>query len=289
MSAETPAPASPYRELTYEVSDPVAVITLNRPERLNALTTRLLSEIEHAVAAAEADPRVVGIVLTGAGRGFSAGADMDLLGSLASGEGDGAGSQDLLRSNPGSRTLGQDFDVTYAYLLRVRKPVVAAINGPCAGLAFAIAVLCDLRFASERAVFTTAFSQRGLVAEHGMSWILPRLVGPSRALDLLWSARRVDAAEALRIGLVDRVVAHDAIVSEARNYLEELARRSSPTSIALMKEQVYRDLMTTLGPAMKEANHMMLESLARDDFREGVASFVEKRPPRFPRLGPEKG
>jgi enoyl-CoA hydratase/carnithine racemase len=162
---------------------------------------------------------------------------------------------------------------------------VAAVNGPCAGLGFAIALLCDLRFASDRAVFTTAFAQRGLIAEHGTSWILPRLVGPSRALDLLWSARRVEADEALRIGLVDRVLPHDALVNEARSYLETLAAKSSPTSIKLMKQQVYRDLMSSLGPAMKEANRMMLESLGREDFREGVTSYLEKRPPRFPRLG----
>lgn len=272
-----------YRELIYEVADPVATLTLNRPERLNALTTRLLSEIPHALAAAEADSRVVGIVLTGAGRGFSAGADMDLLGAVAAGQ--GLGSDDTLDSEPGDVTLGPDFAVTYGRILRVRKPILAAVNGPCAGVAFAIALLCDLRFASERALFTTAFAHRGLIAEHGASWILPRLVGPSRALDLLWSARRVDAAEAYRMGFVDRVVPHEDLLAEARRYIEDLALRSSPTSLMVMKQQVYKHLMTTLGPAMEESNRRMMESLRRDDFREGVASFVEKRPPRFKRVG----
>ena len=276
---------SPYRELVYEVQDPVATITLNRPERLNALTTRLLSEIRHAFSAADEDPRVVGIVLTGAGRGFSAGADMKLLEDLAAGE--EIGSDDALRADPGTHALGQDFEVTYAYLLRIRKPIIAAVNGPCAGLAFAIATLCDLRFASPKAMFTSAFAKRGLVAEHGVSWILPRLVGPSRALDLLWSARKVDAEEALRIGLVDRVVPADELVEAARAYIATLAKESAPTSIMLMKQQVYRDLMQTLGPAMHTANRMMNQSLEQDDFKEGVKSFLEKRPPRFRRIGSE--
>ncbi len=272
-----------YRELTCEVREPVAVITLNRPERLNALTARLLSEIPHALAAMDKDPRVVGIVLTGAGRGFSAGADMALLGAVAAGK--GLGSDDALDSEPGDVTLGPDFAVTYGRILRIRKPLIAAVNGPCAGIAFSIALLCDLRFASERAFFSTAFAHRGLVAEHGVSWILPRVVGPSRALDLLWSARRVDAAEAYRMGFVDRVVAHETLVDEARRYIEDLAAHSSPTSLMHMKQQVYKDLMTTLGPAMQEANRLMMDSLRREDFREGVASFLEKRPPRFGRIG----
>jgi enoyl-CoA hydratase/carnithine racemase len=275
-----------YRELIYEVTEPVATITLNRPERLNALTARLLSEIPHALAAAEADRRVVGIVLTGAGRGFSAGADMDLLGAIAAGARLGReGAEDALEAEPGDVALGTDFAVTYARILRVRKPVLAAVNGPCAGVALAIALVCDLRFASERALFTTAFAHRGLIAEHGTSWMLPRLVGTSRALDLLWSARRVDATEAYRIGLVDRVVAHDTLLGDARRYIEDLAARSSPTSLMVMKQQVYKHLMTTLGPAMEESNRLMFESLGREDFREGVASFVEKRPPRFGRIG----
>ncbi|KAF0167245.1 MAG: enoyl-CoA hydratase/carnithine racemase [Caulobacteraceae bacterium] len=272
-----------YRELTLEVNEPVATITLNRPDRLNALTARLLSEIPHALAAAEADARVVGIVLTGAGRGFSAGADMDLLGAVASGK--GLGSDDTLESEPGDVALGADFAVTYSRILRVRKPIVAAVNGPCAGIGMAIALLCDMRFASENALFITAFAHRGLIAEHGMSWMLPRLVGASRALDLLWSARRVDATEAYRIGLLDRVMAPDELLAGARRYIEDLAARSSPTSLMLMKQQVYKHLMTTLGPAMQESNRLMMESLGREDFKEGVASFLEKRPPRFKRLG----
>jgi enoyl-CoA hydratase/carnithine racemase len=180
--------------------------------------------------------------------------------------------------------MGPDFLVTWGYLLTIRKPLIAAVNGPCAGLSFVIALLCDLRFASERARFTTSFSQRGLIAEHGISWVLPRLIGTSRALDLLWSARKIDAAEAERLGVVDRVVAHEALLPEARSYIENLAESCSPTSLMVMKQQVYRHLILPLGEAMEESNRLMTESLARPDFKEGVGSFVEKRPPRFGRI-----
>ena len=272
-----------YEELIYEVEDPIATITLNRPERLNALTGRLLDEIRHAIAAAEADERVVGIILTGAGRGFSAGADMQGLKSTAEGTG-GIGGAERLESSPGDPALGPDFAVTYSYLLAVRKPLIAAINGPCAGLGWVIAMLCDLRFASDKAVFTTAFANRGLIAEHGSSWILPRLIGPANALDILWSGRKFDAAEADKMGVVNRVFPHDELLTETRNYIENLAARSAPASLMIMKQQVYKHLMASLGEAMADSNELMAESLKRSDFKEGVDSFLEKRPPRFERI-----
>ena len=272
-----------YEELIYEVEDPIATITLNRPERLNALTGRLLDEIRHAVAAAEADERVVGIILTGAGRGFSAGADMQGLKSTAEGTG-GIGGGERLESNPGDPSLGPDFAVTYSYLLAVRKPLIAAINGPCAGLGWVIAMLCDLRFASEKAVFTTAFANRGLIAEHGSSWILPRLIGPANALDILWTGRKFDAAEADKMGVVNRVFPHDELLSETRSYIKGLAAHSAPASLMIMKQQVYKHLMASLGEAMTDSNELMAESLTRGDFKEGVDSFLEKRPPRFERI-----
>ncbi|HVR30737.1 MAG TPA: enoyl-CoA hydratase-related protein, partial [Thermoanaerobaculia bacterium] len=275
-----------YRELLYEVRDPVAIVTLNRPERLNALTGRLLAELKHAIAEAERDQRVVGIVVTGAGRGFSAGADMQSLKTTAE-SGRTEGGEPTLESSPGDPSLGPDFQVTYGYLLAVRKPLLAAINGPCAGLGFVIAMLCDLRFASENATFTTAFANRGLIAEHGSSWILPRLIGPSRALDILWSGRKFDAAEADRLGLLNRLLPHDALLPESVRYIEELAGRSSPTSIMIMKQQVYKHLMMPLGRALEESNALMAESLRREDFKEGVTSYLEKRPPRFRRIAQE--
>ncbi len=273
-----------YEEILYEVSDPVAIITFNRPERLNALTGRTQVELKHAMIQAEADERVVGIVLTGAGRAFSAGADMQTLSAISKAgkiERDDGLAQ--MESESRGRDVAPEFAVTWSFIPSLKKPVIAAVNGPCAGMSTAIAAMCDIRFASDKALFTTSFSQRGLIAEHGLSWILPRLLGPSRALDLLWSARKVDAEEALQLGLVDRVVDGD-VVQEARKYIEDLAQTCSPTSIMTMKRQVYLHMMRPLNEAMDESNRLMAESLARTDFKEGVASFMEKRPPSFGRI-----
>ncbi len=274
-----------YQEIRYEVDEPSALIALHRPERLNALTQRMLDEMRHAIAEAEADARVVGIILTGDGRGFSAGMDAQALAAISEGGGGGPARDASLDAQPGDPALGPDFQVTWGYLLAVRKPLIAAVNGPAAGLAMVISCLCDLRIASEDAVFRTAFAQRGLVAEHGMSWILPRLLGPSRALDLLWHPRKVTAQEALELGLVNRVVPRERLLDEARAYVGELAESGSPTSLMIMKQQVYRHLMLPLGESMRDTNRLMDESLRRPDFKEGVASFLERRSPRFSRVG----
>lgn len=274
-----------YLEIEYRVEDPVALITLNRPDRLNAMTTRMLAEIRHATAAAEADERVVGLILTGAGRGFCAGMDLAALDEIsAAGEVPREAPAELA-ADPGDAAMGEDFTGIYQYFLKVRKPVVAAINGACAGLGFCFALLCDMRFVDRGAKFSSAFSRRGLVAEHGASWLLPRIVGPSRALDLLWSARRFEGEEAARLGLADRLCEPGTTVEAARAYLAELAANCSPTSMMVIKQQVWRHLMMPLGPAMDETNRAMEDSLHRADFREGVRSFLEERPPAFQRLG----
>jgi enoyl-CoA hydratase/carnithine racemase len=274
-----------YEQIQYEVDGNAAVIRLSRPDRLNALTHKMLSELRHAIGAAEDDTRVVGIVLTGAGRGFSAGMDAQALAAGARGERNLSASDNEFNIEPGDPAMGPEFSVTYAYLLKVRKPIIAAVNGPVAGLGLSIAALCDLRFASESAVFRTAFAQRGLIAEHGASWILPRLLGPSRALDMMWSPRKIDAKEALAMGLVNRVVPGAELLREAKAYVEEIATWSSPASVMAMKQQVYRALSQPLDVAMNEANARMAESFKRKDFAEGVGSFLENRKPAFPRVG----
>ena len=274
-----------YECLLYQVDDPVATISFHRPDRLNALTGQMLLEIADAFARAEQDDGVVGIVLTGSGRGFSAGADMDLLSATSKGEGRVANEWRGETVKPGDPQMGDDFRHGYTWLLSVRKPVLAAINGPCAGLGFVLAMLCDLRYAAPEAVFTTAFANRGLIAEHGISWILPRLVGSANALDLLWTGRKFGSDEALRLGVVNRVVPQAELLVQARAYITDLVRTSSPTSLQIIKRQVYRHLNASLGPSLLETNRLMTESLTRDDFKEGVASFLEKRPPRFARVG----
>ena len=274
-----------YEEIRYEVDGPAAVITLNRPDALNALTNNMLEELKHALAEAEKDESVVGIVLTGEGRGFCAGMDMNALNSQASGGDLSAGAERRkLDADPGDKSMGDNFTVAFTYILSIRKPVIAAVNGACAGLGMSIALLCDMRFGSENTRFITAFSQRGLVAEHGQSWILPRLIGSARALDLLWSSRKTGAEEAKEMGLLDRILPQDELVPATKDYIVRLAGASSPTSLMLMKQQVYRHLNMELGDAMKESNQLMAASLQRDDFREGVKSFLEKRPPEFDRI-----
>jgi enoyl-CoA hydratase/carnithine racemase len=276
-----------YQDIDYAVEDPVAVITMNRPDKLNAFTNRMLAEIRHALAAAEQDDNVVGIVLTGAGRGFCAGMDMGSLDNLSSGSGE---REDLsaLEANPGDPEMGADFQVTFSYLLSIRKPLIAAVNGACAGLGFCFALLADMRFVERQAKFSTAFSQRGLIAEHGASWLLPRLIGSGRALDILWSARKFDGVEADRLGLAERLCDTGTSLAEARDFIVELAANASPTSLKVMKAQIYRHLNASLGDAMQETNEWMAESLVREDFKEGVRSFIEKRPPEFPRVRVEK-
>jgi enoyl-CoA hydratase/carnithine racemase len=249
------------------VEDGVAVLTLNRPDRLNAWTAEMEREYFRLLEECAARDEVRAIVVTGAGRGFCAGADMQELQSIGDGGLDAAAEGRDLRPQ--------------TYPLTVPKPILAAINGPVAGIGLVQALMGDLRFAAAGAKITTAFARRGLVAEHGMSWILPRLVGPSRALDLLFSARVVLAEEACELGLVNRVVAPEKVLDETLAYARDLAVNCSPASMAAMKRQVYGDLERGLAPSLEEANRLMVESLQAPDFVEGVASFVEKREPSF--------
>ena len=274
-----------YEQILYTVEDPIATIRLNRPAQLNAWTDRMGAEVKHALASAEADERVVAIIVTGEGRGFCAGADLKGLQSLSD-EGAEKRSEDPaeLEAFPGDPSMGDSFEGGFTYWMSIRKPIIAAINGPCAGMAVPIALCCDLRFASDRAIITTAFSQRGLIAEWGISWTLSRLVGPAHAMDLILSARRVEALEAERIGLVNRVLPHDELMPFVVDYVREMAAKCSPTSMAIMKRQLYRDQMASLGEAHRNAVDLMVESFGRPDFKEGVDSFVEKRPPRFARV-----
>ena len=272
-----------YEQILYEVNDPIATVTLHRPDRLNAWTDRMAAEVKHAMARAEADPSVVSIVLTGAGRGFCAGAD--LKGLKALGDGDRViESFEELAADPGDEALAPHFRGAFRYLASIRKPIIAAINGPCAGMAVPIVLFCDIRFASDRASFTTAFSRRGLIAEWGISWTLPRLVGTAHAFDLLFSARKIDASEAERIGLVNRVVGHDELLPFVREYCEDVAANCSPASLQVMKQQVYQATMEGLDEAHRKAVRLMVESFDRPDFKEGVRSFLEKRPPKFDRV-----
>lgn len=262
-----------YEEIAYEVDDPVAVVTLNRPEKLNALTRRTLAEVRDAVTTAAADPNVFAIVVTGAGRGFCSGLDAEALGDS------------VARGSSGREDSGAETPGLFSWLLSIEKPVIAAVNGVAAGGGMVLALMCDLRFASPQASFTTVFSKRGLISEHGTSWILPRLVGPGRALDLLWTSRRIGADEAYRIGLAEFLTGADDLLGATRRYIEQLAEDVSPASISDTKRLVYRHLGVGYDEALREADAVQWESLDRYDAREGARALLERRPAVFPRLG----
>lgn len=268
-------------ETTYLVAERVATITLNRPDKLNAWTAVMEQEVRAAMDAADNDGSVRVIVLTGAGRGFCAGADMSLLNTVATQGLDDRGRKQALATRGNREGVRADFQRKYSYFPALSKPVIAAINGPVVGLGLVIALYCDLRFASDAAKFSTAFSRRGLVAEYGMAWMLPRLVGLPNALDLLFSARTIDAAEAQRIGLVNQVFANEQFMEKVNAYARELASSVSPRSMRVMKRQVYDAMFQTLAEAIETSEQEMLASLQSEDFKEGVAHFLEKRGPQF--------
>ena len=265
-----------YQHILYEVSDKIATITLNRPDRMNAWTPIMERDVRHAMEAAAADDNVRVIVLTGAGRAFCAGADMEAL--------KGIDPDDIRRAEsmpPFDMNRRPDWQTRYAYYPSIPKPVIGMLNGATAGIGLVHALYCDLRFAADNTVFTTAFSRRGLIAEHGISWMLPRIVGHANALDLLMSARRVSSEEALRIGLVNRLYPPDQLREQTYAYARDLADFVSPSAISVIKRQLYDVPFQTLAEATIDANREMQVALKGSDFREGVASFMEKRPPRF--------
>ena len=263
-----------YTDILYDVDNLIATITLNRPDKLNAWTSEMDKEVRDAVEAAAADSKVRAIVLIGAGRGFCAGADMSRLSKVATGgRPSGNGSQQQ-RHNTGN------FEQKFSYLLAVPKPIFAAINGPIAGIAFCLVLFCDFRYMAEGARLTTAFAKRGLIAEHGSSWMLPRLIGPMNALDLLYSARMVEAAEAERLGLV-RQLPMDNFLARVQGTARELVTASSPRSIGVIKRQVFESYFQSLAEAWETADVEMTKSFGSEDFKEGVAHFIEKRPAAF--------
>jgi enoyl-CoA hydratase/carnithine racemase len=264
-----------YRDIELTIDDPVAVVRLNRPEKLNAFTYDTLAEIRRAIATAAADPAVVGIVITGNGRGFCAGLDAQALAAVTS-EG-GARRRAPL---PDGELPG-----LFTYLLEVPKPIIAAVNGVAAGGGVVLASMCDVRFASTQASFTTIFLKRGLVAEHGTTWILPRLMSPGRALDLLWTSERIDGETAHRLGLVEHLTSPEDLVESACAYVRKIAASASPASVADTKRMVYRHLGVGYPEALREIDGVQWAAVGRPDAAEGAKALLERREPKFRRLG----
>jgi enoyl-CoA hydratase/carnithine racemase len=264
-----------YEDILYRVENGVAVVTLNRPDKLNAWRGEMDRDVRAAMREAAQDEAVRVIILTGAGRGFCAGADMGMLQNIQSTE--GAGRSVVNSHQPWDPNANPSFQKQYSWFPAVPKPIIAWINGPCAGLGLILALYCDIRFAHPSAKFTTAFAKRGLIAEHGISWLLPRLVGFANAADLLYSSRTFTTPEAVSMGLTREAAGEEAVMA----YAKTLATDVSPRSLREMKREIWNAQMQSLGDAIEAANTDMIPSFKSEDFKEGVAHFVEKRLARF--------
>lgn len=275
-----------YEQIRATTENGVATITLNRPAQLNAWTPVMAEELRQAVGAAGNDPACRCIVITGEGRGFCAGADMGRLEGAAANGADAAAvaptPQDVAFPNAPGPAVQQHYPGRFGYLYSCPKPVIAAINGPCAGIGLILTLYCDLRFAAEDAKFTTAFAARGLIAEHGIAWLLPRLVGEARALDLLFSARKFTGAEAEALGLVNAALPGDALAAHVAETARVFCEDVSPRSVAIMKRQIRAGYFQSFAESLEVADQEMQASFPTPDFKEGVRSFVERRKPAFP-------
>jgi enoyl-CoA hydratase/carnithine racemase len=261
-----------------DIADGIATLTLNRPERGNAWNQAMSRDYLGALDTAARSADVRAIIVTGAGKAFCTGGDGEVLGGVADRGGVGEGD----RVEPGKLS-------DHLLALRVGKPVIGAINGACFGIGMQQALCCDMRIGSDEAKFSTAFARRGVAGEMGITWLLPRLVGTGHALDLLLSARLVRAPEAERMGLLNRVVPHADLMAEARRTAGEMAGKCAPSSMKIIKKQVWDDLDRGLQAAYNQAGELMDAAFGSDAFKEGVASWQEGRDPVFPPLSGDDG
>lgn len=271
-----------FADIKYEKSERIATITFNRPEKMNAWTPKMGVETRTAMLDADRDPNVGAIIVTGAGRAYCAGADMGALSEISAGRATATGPAPA--PSPHDEWLSQqrpDYRNQYSYVLGLSKPVIGAINGACVGLGFTTCLYQDIRIASENARMGLIFVQRGLAIEHGSSWMLPRIIGVARAVELAVTGRLVDAEEALRIGLVHRVVPQDKLMATAREVAGHIANNCSPLGVSEAKKLVWRHLFTDLATAVKEDDESMTMMTQSEDFKEGVRAFIEKRQAKY--------
>ena len=265
-------------DIKYEKSNRIAIVTYNRPEKLNAWTTRMFDDLREAMRAAEEDPDVGAIVVTGAGRAYCAGADMGGLNRLAEGTESIGG---LGRPAPGTEELNPNYQGRFSWMLSLKKPIIAAINGAAVGMGFANSLYCDIRIASTQARMGLIFPRRGLAIEFGSSWMLPRIVGIANAIDLAVTGRLIDAQEALRMGLVSRVVAPEELMRTACGLASEIATQCTPLGVSYAKRFIYEHLFTDLATALKHEDETVGIMTRSEDFKEGIQAFLEKRAPQF--------
>ena len=268
-------------DVLYAVGGGVATLTFNRPDKLNALTPEMLSEVFRLTAEAAADPAVKVIVLTGAGRGFCAGLDVGIIGSGAGGR---------VEAEPGiapqwGEDIGPEMQRLFAggwnTLITCRKPTIAAVNGPAFGWGFILALHCDIRFAARSALFNATFARIGVPGEKGSAWLLSRLVGTARAADLLFSARRFDGAEAERLGIVNAVLGDEALMAHVADYARNIADYSAPRALAAIKAQIWTAIDDSYADGFVYADAEQERATGTEDFREAFASYREKRLPKF--------
>jgi enoyl-CoA hydratase/carnithine racemase len=267
-----------FTDIIYDKADKVATVTFNRPEKLNAWTPKMGAEMREAIMDAERDSEIGAVIITGAGRAYCAGADMESLGQIASGRGS---ARVATEEDEWTKRQRPDYRTPYSWLLGLSKPVIGAINGACVGLGFTTCLYHDIRIASDRARMGLIFVQRGLAIEHGSSWMLPRIVGVARAMELAVTGRLVDAQEALEMGLVNRVVPHDQLMDSARELARDIAHKCSPLGVATAKRMIYQHLFTDLATGVREDDESMGMMTRSEDFKEGIRAFVEKRAPKF--------
>jgi enoyl-CoA hydratase/carnithine racemase len=269
-----------FTDIIYEKADRIATVTMNRPEKMNAWTGKMGAEMRQAMLDADRDDNLGAIILTGAGRAYCAGADMSGLSEISQGRAS-AGAAVAAPQDGLGKDARPDYRTPYSWMLALKKPVIGAINGACVGLGFTFSLYQDIRIASDKARMGLIFTQRGLAIEHGSSWMLPRIIGVTRAVELAVTGRLVDAQEALAIGLVNRVVPHDKLMETAREVAGHIASKCSPLGVAQAKKMIWDHLFTDLATAIKEDDASMQMMTKSEDFAEGVKAFIEKRAPRF--------
>lgn len=265
------------KTIDYNVDEAIATVTLDRPHRMNAWTGRMHTEYRHLLLQADQDPQVRVIIVTGSGRGFCVGADNKALEGHVDKGGYDPGTPDRL-AEPG-QGVSPFFDASFAYHFGLSKPVIAAINGPAAGVGLALACYADIRFAVPGARMTTAHGKLNFPAEYGLSWLLPRMIGLPRANDLLLTSRVFTTDEAFSMGLVLRLVEPDQLMAETRAYAKQMIETVSPGSLRETRWQVYRDLHRDVATSVRDSEELIDRMSREPDFAEGVKAYLEKRKP----------
>lgn len=258
-----------YKETVYEKDGHIATITLNRPERRNAWTFRMREEVYHAMKDAEADAQIRAIIVTGAGTTFCSGADLSILSGQSKEDADVS-------------AVFKDWVTHFTYPQKILKPIIVAVNGPAVGWGFTLLMFWDIRIAAESAKFSVMYPRRGLAMEGGSSWVLARLIGWGKALELAFTARTIGAKDALDLGLVNHVVPDSEVMAKAREIANEIAENCSPVAVAEIKREIYEHMETDLATAIKDSTATFDELYKTADFKEGIRAMMQKRAPKFP-------